>query len=454
MFDYSGWAIRDLYRRMSELDACEEKIRVEKVALTREIETRRKDAGESPDRYGRNLASELGMAPKRARELAELAQGLESLPKTFDALQSGDISVDVAGQIVKFATPEEDAKLAEQASKWTPSQAEAIARQRREISEAEARRLHESRSFRWRYDRDRRHVNFHILLPTADAEALISTIEAELARADKARRKAVDRDGDSDQAGSFGGQSFGTGSAVGSAAGSGGSAAGSSGSAAGSSRSSSDRTRCGDSTLEGSPRGESGSFDQVGSRTKVREEYQKRCADALIELINAADITVAGNGPRAQVMMVVSPGELSGSSNDAIEIGRGFGSIEVARRLCCDGDLEVVITDADGRPKAIGANSRTVPPKLSRLIRARDRRCVFPGCDEDRHIQIHHIVHFSKGGPTTEDNLGALCYFHHHLVHEGGWSMTGSASRGLSIKSPYGMRYERGPLVFDLARAG
>lgn len=433
MFDYSGWAIRDLYRRMSELCASEEKIRIEKVALAREIEARRKEAGQSPDRYGRNLASELGITPRRARELAELAEGLDSLPETFDALQSGDISVDVASEIVKFATPEEDAKIAEEAPKWTPSQAEAIARQRRKISESEARRLHESRSFSWRYDRDRRHVNFNILLPTADAEALIATVEAELVRADKARGKAVDRDADSGLGGSSPEQSS---------------------EGRPSSEPSTHRTACGDSTLEGSDGGGSGETDQVPSQSKVREEYQKRCADALIELINAADIRAASNGPRAQVMVVVSPGELTGSSNSPIEIGRGFGSIEVARRLCCDGDLEVVITDAQGRPKAIGVNTKTVPPKLSRLIKARDRRCVFPGCDEDRHIQVHHIVHFSKGGPTTEDNLAALCYFHHHLVHEGGWSMTGSASRGLSIRSPYNMRYERGPLVFDLARAG
>lgn len=426
MFDYSGWAIRDLYRRMGELDASEEKIRIEKVALTREIEARRKEAGQGPDRYGRNLASELGMAPRRARELAELAQGLESLPKTFNALQSGDISVDVAGQLVKFATPEEDAKLADEAAKWTPSQAEAIARQRREISESEARSLHESRSFRWRYDRDRRHVNFHILLPTSDAEALISTVEAGLIRADKARGKAVDRD----------------------------TSARPSSRQCSSSSSSSHVSSWGGSTLGGSLGAGSRGDDQVPSQSKVREEYQKRCADALIELISAADMRAVGSGPRAQVVMVVSPADLTGSGNGPIEIGRGFGSIEVARRLCCDGDLEVVITDADGRPQTIGVNSRTVPPKLSRLIKARDRRCVFPGCDDDRHIQVHHIVHFSKGGPTTEDNLAALCYFHHHLVHEGGWSMTGSASRGLSIKSPYNMRYESGPLVFDLARAG
>lgn len=428
MLDYSGWAIRDLYRRIKELDVAEDKIRVEKIAVIREIEARRAQGGQSPDRYGHNLASEVGMAPKRARELAELTGGLESLPEISKGVASGEISVDVASQIVKFATPEEDGKLAEEASNWSLAQAQAIAKKRREISESDARALHESRSFRWYYDKDKRHVNFRILLPTPEAESLISKIETELTRADRARGQAIDRDPNR----------YSPSPAT---------------SSPSSSPAAAAATSCGDSVIGEGLRQEPDSAGSCPRPRKVREQYEKRCADALIELIDAADTAFLSHGPRAQVVMVVSAGELSGSGNGAIEIGRGFGSIEVARRLCCDSDLEVVITDTNGRPKVIGTNSRTVPPKLSRLIRARDKRCAFPGCGEDRHIQVHHIVHFSKGGPTIEDNLIAMCYFHHHLVHEGGWAMTGSASRGLLIKSPYGQRYRTKPLTFELQRA-
>ena len=35
----------------------------------------------------------------------------------------------------------------------------------------------------------------------------------------------------------------------------------------------------------------------------------------------------------------------------------------------------------------------------------------------------HHIVAVSRGGPTKLPNLVLLCYFHHRLVHEGGWQV-------------------------------
>jgi hypothetical protein len=35
----------------------------------------------------------------------------------------------------------------------------------------------------------------------------------------------------------------------------------------------------------------------------------------------------------------------------------------------------------------------------------------------------HHIVAWSRGGGTNLPNLVLLCYFHHRLVHEGGWQV-------------------------------
>ncbi|MGH9101378.1 MAG: HNH endonuclease signature motif containing protein, partial [Acidimicrobiales bacterium] len=42
-----------------------------------------------------------------------------------------------------------------------------------------------------------------------------------------------------------------------------------------------------------------------------------------------------------------------------------------------------------------------------------------------------------RGGPTDIDNLAMLCSAHHHLVHEGGWSLRGSAQGELRFSSPY-----------------
>ena len=38
--------------------------------------------------------------------------------------------------------------------------------------------------------------------------------------------------------------------------------------------------------------------------------------------------------------------------------------------------------------------------------------------------QAHHIVAWSRGGPTTVDNGVLLCGHHHRLIHQGHWTVT------------------------------
>ena len=85
-------------------------------------------------------------------------------------------------------------------------------------------------------------------------------------------------------------------------------------------------------------------------------------------------------------------------------------SPETARRLACDAS---VVRN--------GRKTRTIPPALRRALRARDRGCRFPGCENRRFLDAHHVHHWARGGETTADNLVLLCRRHHRLVHEGGW---------------------------------
>lgn len=95
-----------------------------------------------------------------------------------------------------------------------------------------------------------------------------------------------------------------------------------------------------------------------------------------------------------------------------------------------------------------------IPKRLSRLIQAREKSRVLPDCGDDRHIQVHHAVHALNGGPAIDENLVALRWLHHHLIQEGGWPITVTASFGIEIKSPFGHSNVTSPLVIDLVRAG
>jgi 5-methylcytosine-specific restriction endonuclease McrA len=90
----------------------------------------------------------------------------------------------------------------------------------------------------------------------------------------------------------------------------------------------------------------------------------------------------------------------------------------------CNATISTMVHDADGTILAAGRRTRTPPPALRRAVRERDRyRCRFPGC-ESRKTDLHHVQHWSNGGPTTLANLTSLCRRHHAAVHAKGYTIT------------------------------
>jgi hypothetical protein len=99
--------------------------------------------------------------------------------------------------------------------------------------------------------------------------------------------------------------------------------------------------------------------------------------------------------------------------------GAGPIARETARRIACEASLVTLVT-SQGEPVNIGRKSRLWTPAMTRAIKARDQHCQFPGFTASRHLQIHHIVHWSDGGSTSIDNGVCLCSYHHTRLHEGG----------------------------------
>jgi len=103
-------------------------------------------------------------------------------------------------------------------------------------------------------------------------------------------------------------------------------------------------------------------------------------------------------------------------------VGRSSVPIETVKRLCCDGHAVVMTETSDGEPLSIGRKSRVVPKGIERAVRARDNHnCRFPGCQNKRFVECHHIEHWANGGETAVDQLMLLCSKHHTLIHEGGF---------------------------------
>jgi len=95
------------------------------------------------------------------------------------------------------------------------------------------------------------------------------------------------------------------------------------------------------------------------------------------------------------------------------------------RTLCCDPVIRTVVLDSLGNPVNLGRSTRIVPKGLRRALEVRDGGCVFPGCDAPSSwCDLHHVIHWADGGPTSADNLASLCRHHHGVTHRRGWSMT------------------------------
>lgn len=106
--------------------------------------------------------------------------------------------------------------------------------------------------------------------------------------------------------------------------------------------------------------------------------------------------------------------------------------------LLCDTQVQPV-WERDNTPFGVGRSMRVIPDRTRRIVEFRDQGCVVPGCNA-RHVEIHHIIHWTAGGPTETWNLVSLCRKHHKLHHRGLLGIAGNADQtdGLVFSDRHG----------------
>ena len=118
--------------------------------------------------------------------------------------------------------------------------------------------------------------------------------------------------------------------------------------------------------------------------------------------------------------------------DEVLRDGIGYGTLPdgapipsaAVRRLACDARIIPALYGTKSCPLDIGRSSRVVTPAMRKALILRDKGCRFPGCGRPvSWTDAHHVIHWRDGGPTALWNLLLLCRFHHHKVHEGGWTI-------------------------------
>jgi hypothetical protein len=338
------------------------------------------ESGTLADDLSRFVAFRCGITLREAHELVRVAEALRELPAIREAFARGELTFCKVRALTRVANTASEEGLLELACALTASQLERALRAFRRIAAEEAGEAHalEYVDYHWAEDGS---LYLRARLPAEDGVLFVHALEAARERVHARRREA--------------------------------------------------------------PAVVAGVGDGEGHGRAASDFEPPRSAqvEALVEVARAAlASTGEGSSASAQVVVHVDAASLAAGAQGRSELESGpVISSETARRLGCDAELVRVI-ERDGLPVSVGRARRTVPPRLRRLVEARDgRTCVWPGCENSRHLQAHHRRHWAEGGETSFDNLVLLCWHHHRLVHEGGYTIEDAPAGGLRFRNRHGV---------------
>ena len=168
----------------------------------------------------------------------------------------------------------------------------------------------------------------------------------------------------------------------------------------------------------------------------------QRRAEALVDIcrwfLTNCDKATSGARNRPQLSVIVSLSDLATDRPGRMADGTAVPA-STASRLACDAVLHRIVMAGRSTVLDYGSGVRTVSPALWAALVVRDGHCRHPGCDRPPSwCEAHHVIHFSKGGPTCLSNLVMACSRHHHLWHDQGWELKLSSDGSLVLRSPLG----------------
>jgi len=168
-----------------------------------------------------------------------------------------------------------------------------------------------------------------------------------------------------------------------------------------------------------------------------------RKATALIQTL------ISDDPPPAAVTVIVDSRPAAPTRGEAgvvLESGTRVGR-QALQAVLCDAVVEVIARSEDGRYLDYGRRQRTAPPTLKRAILTRyGYQCAADGCQSRYRLQIHHVIPWSQGGETNQDDLIVLCWYHHQIiVHEKGYQITVHETGRIRFQRPHPPQPARPP---------
>jgi hypothetical protein len=158
-----------------------------------------------------------------------------------------------------------------------------------------------------------------------------------------------------------------------------------------------------------------GIFDEA-RKSGRRESSAAYDADALVALVTGTSVSAPSSRPTTTMHLRVDlaalrRGELE--EGETCEIpGVGPVPLATARSVLGQSLLKVIIGNGVD-VTSVCHLGRAVPAHVRSALEDRDEKCVVPGCDVAKGLEIdHYQIAFENDGPTELWNLARLCHWH------------------------------------------
>ena len=164
-----------------------------------------------------------------------------------------------------------------------------------------------------------------------------------------------------------------------------------------------------------------------GSDAYARLSYKTKQGLALCELIEhiPGDKLPQSGGVGANITINFDYNQLvSGIGAATLSTGTRI-SIHEARRLACEAKLIPMVFNGSPVPLDLGRDARVFNKYQRAALATRDGGCTFPGCDRPPNwCETHHARDtWAYGGTTNLEDGVLICNYHHHTLHDNGWTI-------------------------------
>ncbi|MEH3088428.1 MAG: DUF222 domain-containing protein [Microbacterium arborescens] len=210
-------------------------------------------------------------------------------------------------------------------------------------------------------------------------------------------------------------------------------------------RSDSDREAAGPDASDAADAADAGDAD-IRTMDQLRADI---LGDLLLGGAPVVDPTYGrdGSGPlgaiRARVQIAVTAETISGDDDAPAEVvGASLIDADTARRLAGGARVwdRLFIDPVTRTPVEVDTYRPTA--SMSRLLKARDQHCRFPGCRRAAiRCEIDHTIEYATGGHTHIFNLAHLCQRHHSMKQFTKWQVRQIGGGVLEWTSPLGKIY-------------